>query len=67
LELGEDYYCVFGVAFGEGIWWLEMDGEETGKGAERIVATKVVRRKKERLLLRLSENILIVDWRCSMK
>jgi hypothetical protein len=27
----------------------------------------VVRRKMERMLLRLSENILIVDWRCSVK
>jgi hypothetical protein len=43
---------------------VEVDGEEVGSGEARIVVRK---RKMERMLLRLSESIWIVDLRCSMK
>jgi hypothetical protein len=43
---------------------VEVDGEEVGRGEGRIVVRK---RKMERMLLRLSESIWIVDLRCSMK
>jgi hypothetical protein len=47
---------------------VEPDVDEAGRGAARMAVKKVVRRrKKESMLLRLKENILIVDWRGMVK